>query len=241
MPETKIGYAPDVGVTYVLARLDGEIGTYLALTGNSVNGSEAFRLGLATHFVDSSRIDQLLERLGGLENPDVKQINAAIEEFSDDVDAETLGVKEGTPSIVTGEIRKALDAAFSASSVEDIISNLENYLADSKQSPAVQKWAKETVEALNLRSPTSLRVSLEAIRRAGRDGHRLSDSFQMELGIATAFCVSLPFLCLPTHVLISNISSTVWRQPRLHHRREGRPPREDQDSPFLVSLFIIRR
>jgi 3-hydroxyisobutyryl-CoA hydrolase len=38
MPETKIGYFPDVGGSYFLSRLDGEIGTYLALTSDSVRG-----------------------------------------------------------------------------------------------------------------------------------------------------------------------------------------------------------
>lgn len=191
MPETKIGYAPDVGATYVLARLDGELGTYLALTGNTITGAEAFRLGLATHYVESSRIPQLLERLGGLENPEVAQINRAIEEFSDDVDGVRLGAKEGAPpSIIVGEVRKALDSAFSAVTVEEIISRLERYANNDKSSEAVRLWAKETAETLHLRSPTSLKVALEAVRRASRDGHRLSDSFQMELGIATAFCVS---------------------------------------------------
>jgi 3-hydroxyisobutyryl-CoA hydrolase len=38
MPETKIGYSPDVGGTYYLSRLDGEVGTYLGLTGASLTG-----------------------------------------------------------------------------------------------------------------------------------------------------------------------------------------------------------
>jgi len=41
MPETKIGYFPDVGSSYYLSRLDGEVGTYLALTGDSVDGRTA--------------------------------------------------------------------------------------------------------------------------------------------------------------------------------------------------------
>ena len=40
MPETKIGYFPDVGASYFLSRLDGEIGTYLALTGDTLEGRE---------------------------------------------------------------------------------------------------------------------------------------------------------------------------------------------------------
>ena len=38
MPETNIGYSPDVGANYFLPRLDGEIGTYLALTSYNLVG-----------------------------------------------------------------------------------------------------------------------------------------------------------------------------------------------------------
>jgi len=38
MPETKIGYFPDVGASYFLSRLDGELGTYLGLTSENLHG-----------------------------------------------------------------------------------------------------------------------------------------------------------------------------------------------------------
>jgi 3-hydroxyisobutyryl-CoA hydrolase len=38
MPETKIGYFPDVGASFFLSRMDGEIGTYLALTSATLVG-----------------------------------------------------------------------------------------------------------------------------------------------------------------------------------------------------------
>jgi 3-hydroxyisobutyryl-CoA hydrolase len=41
MPETKIGFFPDVGASYYLTRLDGQIGTYLALTGTPLTGGAA--------------------------------------------------------------------------------------------------------------------------------------------------------------------------------------------------------
>ncbi|MFT4108765.1 enoyl-CoA hydratase/isomerase family protein, partial [Propionicimonas sp.] len=47
MPETQIGLFPDVFMTPLLARMPGEVGTHLALTGASVNGADALRLGLA--------------------------------------------------------------------------------------------------------------------------------------------------------------------------------------------------
>lgn len=38
MPETKIGYCPDVGASYFLSRVDGEIGTYMGLTSEILKG-----------------------------------------------------------------------------------------------------------------------------------------------------------------------------------------------------------
>lgn len=40
MPETKIGYSPDVGASFFLSRMDGELGTYLGLTGETLKGRE---------------------------------------------------------------------------------------------------------------------------------------------------------------------------------------------------------
>ena len=40
MPETLIGYFPDVGASYFLPRLDGEIGLYLGMTGDRVKGRD---------------------------------------------------------------------------------------------------------------------------------------------------------------------------------------------------------
>lgn len=51
MPEVKIGFFPDVGVMYYLSRLKGNVGRYLAVTGNAVNGADMKALGLAEEFV----------------------------------------------------------------------------------------------------------------------------------------------------------------------------------------------
>src|SRR3982750_3233355 len=51
MPETAIGLYPDVGGTYALPRLPGEIGMYLALTGNRIGPADMMYAGIATHFV----------------------------------------------------------------------------------------------------------------------------------------------------------------------------------------------
>ncbi|KAN0128531.1 ClpP/crotonase-like domain containing protein [Lactarius tabidus] len=178
MPETKIGFFPDVGASYYLSRLDGQIGTYLALTGTSLSGRAVFEYGLATHYIPSARVPFLLEGLAGLEKPTYAQVNEAIEDLHYD--------RESSEPVapLSGEIRVALDSAFSEATVQGIISALQTYVTGS--TAEVVQWAKDTLSMLKERSPTSLEVSLAAIRKG--KSLDLLESFKMELGIAAAFC-----------------------------------------------------
>jgi enoyl-CoA hydratase len=65
MPEVGIGFFPDVGATYVLSRLEGHAGTWLALTGSRIGPRRAVGLGLATHYVPSAAQADLLRALEG--------------------------------------------------------------------------------------------------------------------------------------------------------------------------------
>ncbi|KAJ8507483.1 hypothetical protein ONZ45_g10143 [Pleurotus djamor] len=178
MPETKIGYSPDVGASYFLSRLDGELGTYLGLTSQTLSGRDVFEHGLATHYLPSRRIPVLLQRLEALESPGFDVINDVIEELSAERES-----SEPVPRL-TGSVRMALDSSFGHNSVEEIVKSLETFSIDGDA--AVRAWASETLSAIHLRSPTSLKVALEAIRR----GKKLSllEALKMELRIATAFC-----------------------------------------------------
>ncbi|KAJ3035375.1 hypothetical protein HDV00_004019 [Rhizophlyctis rosea] len=81
MPETAIGFFPDVGGSFFLSRLDGSLGPFLGLTGHRLKGEEVFLAGIATHFVPASRLKSLLNRLAELETDEIDVVNAAIEEF----------------------------------------------------------------------------------------------------------------------------------------------------------------
>src|SRR5215210_2174074 len=63
MPEVGIGFFPDVGATFFLSRLPGELGAYCALTGERLGAADAVSAGVATHRVASSRFPELLETL----------------------------------------------------------------------------------------------------------------------------------------------------------------------------------
>lgn len=138
--------------------------------------------GLATHYIPQRRIPALLEALASLEDPTMEMINSTIEQSYYEPEASE------PPVALTGSIRIALDSAFGEKSVEKIFESLEEY----KQSPdeQVKAWATSTLDTLNLRSPTSLRVALFALRM-NKDGG-LIDALRTELGIATALCVRPP-------------------------------------------------
>ena len=115
MPETQIGLFPDVFLTPLLARMPGEVGTHLALTGAVVTGADAIRLGLAD------------VAAGPLPAPDPVLAGAWI-----------------------GECYAGDDPAA-------IVQRLEQH---------PDRDARQTAAELRRRSPLSVAVSLEALRRA---------------------------------------------------------------------------
>ncbi|KXN92191.1 3-hydroxyisobutyryl-CoA hydrolase, mitochondrial [Leucoagaricus sp. SymC.cos] len=178
MPETKIGYCPDVGASYFLSRLDGQLGTYLALTSDTLRGRAVFELGCATHYIPSRRIPILIDRLSALNKPHSSVIDETIEELSSERQPE----EPATP--FTGPIRVALDFAFRHNRVEDIVADLESLIKH--QDYSVRDFASSTLSKLEVRSPTSLKVALKAIRKG--KSMTLLEALNMELKIATAFC-----------------------------------------------------
>lgn len=126
------------------------------------------------------RIAILLDRIKALETPSMELIDRTIEELSSERNPDE------SSSPLVGDIRVALDSAFGHNSVELIMKDLEEF--SKHPDAAVSGWAQQTLDTLHLRSPTSLKVALEAIRKGKDMG--LFEALQMELGIATAFCVS---------------------------------------------------
>ena len=70
MPEVGIGFFPDIGATWFLPRLPGELGTYCALTGERINAADGVACRIATHRVASARFPELIEALCGATSVD---------------------------------------------------------------------------------------------------------------------------------------------------------------------------
>lgn len=134
-------------------------------------------LGLATHFVPSESIPKLLDRLALLLPVDESSVNSAINEFT------VPDYSEPSTSLV-GAKRQTLDRVFGKKTVEEIVGELQGVKEEGGE---VGEWAQGLLQELELRSPTALKVALEA-QLQGAEGITLAEALQLELRFATAFC-----------------------------------------------------
>ena len=214
MPETTIGFFPDVGGSFFLPRLEGKIGTYLALTSERLKGVNAFYAGIATHYIDSSTLSSLTSRLAELEFKDYEDmdsrlatINATIAEFN-------TGLPHDEPMLLAGDLRKAIDRCFGHSSIEEIIATLEHEASNSNNSQHIRDWATSTLKTLSERSPTSLKVTLMAMREGLH--WNIAEAFQREYNIAGHFMSHPDFNAGVSARLIHKPATTpIWDPTRL--------------------------
>ncbi|KAL4901579.1 hypothetical protein BDW74DRAFT_159743 [Aspergillus multicolor] len=202
MPETTIGFFPDVGGSFFLPRLDGELGTYLALTSARLTGAQALYAGIATHYFDSSVLGNLTTRLSELVFSD----HASLQERLDLVNRTMAEFATGLPEEpqIRGELRKAIDRSFRFNTVEEIMKSLE-------QETTYKEWAQETLETMSQRSPTSLKVALRQ-QRIGKNWG-IADTFQREYEIAARFMRHPDFVEGVKALLISKPRRRAQWQP----------------------------
>ena len=181
MPETSIGFFPDVGGSFFLSRLDGEVGTYLALSGSTLHGVNAFYAGIASHYIDSSNLGALTARLGELVFKDYTPLDERLSIVDTTIDEFSTGLPPEEPMLLVGELRKAIDRCFHHNTVETIIRALEQ----ERTNEQTRTWAEDTIQALSKRSPTSLKVALRAVR-LGKTW-KIADTFQSEHHVAARF------------------------------------------------------
>ena len=222
MPETTIGFFPDVGASFFMPRLDGEVGTYLALTSERLKGVQAYYAGVATHYIDSSSLESLTARLSELVFKDYADkrerlaiIDATIDEFG-------TGLPYDEPMLIAGKLREAIDRCFRHNTVEEIIAALEKEMGETEE------WAKNTLKTLKERSPTSVKVALKQMR-VSRDWN-IAETFQREYHIASKFMEHPDFVEGVSAKLISKPPKTAqWNPARL----EDVTP-QDVDEFFMV-------
>jgi enoyl-CoA hydratase len=160
MPETGIGLFPDVGGGWYLSRLPGRMGAFLALTGHRLDGAECVALGLATHYLESARLDEAKARIAA-----EPQNVAAI------LDA----VASPPPAARILDDRESIDRLFASDNVEGVIAALEADGGD---------WAAAQLAILRTKSPQSMKVSLRLVEE-GAHMATFEDEMRQEYAVAS--------------------------------------------------------
>ena len=169
MPETGIGYFPDVGGTFFLPRLGMAVGQWLGLTGARLKTAQVCALGIANSYVPSDQHAALSEALG---NVDLDGSDAAVL----DVMAQFIKKPPSAEDIPEGV------SAFAAASVSGILASLD---ADGSE------WARTQADNLRKKSPVALSVTFAAINRGAKLNFR--DAMSQELDISLGFLNTADF------------------------------------------------
>ena len=185
MPETAIGFFPDVGATFFLPRLRGAFGMHLGLTGARIGGADAAYAGLATHLVPRDRIGSLADAM------------------AEDGVAVLAGAAIPPPP---GELC-ALEhqvACFGQDSLGAIIQALDGLDTE---------WSRATLATLRAMSPTALSWSFEIVRRGA--GRTLEHCLQAELALTRHASCHPDFLEGVRAMVIDKDRTPRWSPPRL--------------------------
>lgn len=193
MPETAIGLFPDVGGGYFLPRLGGRLGVFLALTGFRLKGRQVQKAGVATHFVQSDKISDLVKALLDLNNPSHHDITLVIEDFqskSTDIPDEEFILKSNIEEI---------NRLFSANTLEGIFEDLKS---DGSE------WATKQLNLLQKMSPTSMKITLRQILEGAN--MPLGDCLQIEYRLSQRCVEDNDFYEGVRAVIVDKDQSPKW-------------------------------
>ncbi|SET40900.1 Enoyl-CoA hydratase/carnithine racemase [Marinobacter segnicrescens] len=209
MPETGIGYFPDVGATYFLGRLPGRLGEYLAVTGTQLNAADAIYAGLADLYIPEGALENLGSALAGAVAGSDEAVKAGLGDLQGD---------PGKSRLAT--LQPAIDEHFAKADLKAVRDSLRQ-----EQRPEFADWARDTLKAIEGRSPIGMAVALELVRR-GRD-LSLPQAFELELALDYLWFDKGDIVEGIRALIVDKDKSPQWRVPSI-----------DDLKPEQVSVFF---
>jgi enoyl-CoA hydratase/carnithine racemase len=188
MPEVGIGFFPDVGASFLLARAPGCAGTYLALTGERMNAADAVFCAFADLHIAAAKLTELPSALADCRG-------------AEDV-RERLSEMSIAP--IPGNLQAAqrwIDSCFDANDVETIFERLNSSNLDE---------ARSALAAMGKASPTSLKVTLRNVR-AALSFARVEESFRQDYRIALACIAGHDFIEGVRATIVDKDRNPKWR------------------------------
>jgi enoyl-CoA hydratase len=192
MPEVGIGYFPDVGASFLLARAPGEAGTYLALTGERIGAADAIYCGLADFHIAAGKLAGLPVRLADCRTAEA--VRARLSEMASPPAPGRLAAA-----------RSWIDACYRADSVEAIVTRL--------QASGIED-AHAALATMQKVSPTSLKITLRNTRLAV-SFEKVEQSFQQDYRISLACIAGHDFIEGIRAAIVDKDRKAVWRPDKL--------------------------
>ena len=191
MPEVGIGFFPDVGATWFLPRLPGELGTWCALTGDRLKTADALAASIATHHVRSERFADLIDALCG--NVSVDATLAAFAEPAGDGPMKSK--------------RDIIDRVFAGGEVAGILDGLDQETGEHAE------WAHATAATIRTKSPVSLKIALQQVRRG--KGWSFEDCMRYEFRIVSRVVYGHDFYEGVRAVIVDKDNAPCWEPAAL--------------------------
>eukprot|EP00461_Guttulinopsis_vulgaris_P002604 UN02605 len=220
MPETGIGFFPDVGSSHLLTRMPHNIGTYLALTGQRLKGADLVHLGLANHFMFTHDYTHLYNGMSD-DTHSIQNVNRIVYESAYDTDQ--------LPKMSLHPHTKCIERCFGKKTMEEIIEALEQETED-------VEFAQKTLKTLHHMSPLSLKVTLEQMKSARNKD--LEECLEMDYRIARNMLSNSDFYTGVNAVLIDK--SQRGKRPNWKHASIQEVPLEEAKTLFKYTTRWFR-
>lgn len=196
MPETVIGFFPDVAATHFLSRLD-DIGVYLALTGEQISSSDALYLDLIDYHIPSEQFPNLQQDLSKASDLSKDQITQMISRY----------IVQPAES----ELRQYADIIRQHFG-SDNLATIENSLAQ-ESNPQYRDWAHKTLSTLEQRSNIAKKTSLK-LQYLGR-GLSLQQCMQIERQLQDIWLDEGDFIEGVRALIVDKDKKPKWKKDNL--------------------------
>lgn len=195
MPETSIGFFPDIGASHLLSRCANSLGIYLGLTGNRLTAHEALQAGLVKYLVPAEQMEAMVEALlqEDLSTDAFERVARCLNSYSTALDSSDFE-----------PFHPLIEECFSAATVEGIIDALEC---------REEEWAKKINTTLAQKSPLSLKLTLAQLQKA--QGLSLEDCLRMDFRLVHHFMSDHDFYEGVRALLVDKDKNPHWQPSKL--------------------------
>lgn len=218
MPETSIGFFPDIGASHLLTRCPGFLGIYLGLTGNRLGPHDSLKAQLVKHVVPAEKMQEVVDALSAMD---------LSEEAYARVDSCLLAYARAPGEAELTQIKPLIDVCFSQPDVESIRNSLR-----SSEGP----WAESVDNTLAQKSPLSLKVTMHQLQKA--KGLSLGECLKMDFDLVGHFMQDNDFYEGVRALLIDKDKNPQWKPANLELVTEGMVANYFEQSSSGLELIV---